>query len=84
MVETAIKYASNEYAKATGASPQVHVNTEKPLAATGAGGVVGTSHGGRIRCDSTLEKRLEYAMEKMLPTLRVQLFGNSPNRNFFD
>lgn len=49
-----------------------------------AGGVRATALGGRIVCDNTLETRLEHAFSAHLPRLRVDLFGPSHNRRFFD
>lgn len=84
LVERAIAYACTEYVKKSGVTPKVSINKEQPLPAGSAGGIIVLSHNGRIRCDNTLETRLEHAMEKMLPKLREHLFGNSPNRRFFD
>ncbi|KAG0244416.1 V-ATPase V1 sector subunit E [Actinomortierella wolfii] len=50
----------------------------------GAGGVVVSAHGGRIKCNNTPEARLAILEEEMLPQIRTQLFGNSPNRKFFN
>lgn len=49
-----------------------------------AGGVIVTCNGGKIKCDNTLESRMEHACEALLPQLRVRLFGPSTSRKFFD
>lgn len=84
LMEKAIPAACNEYIKASGSRCSVHLDTQTYLSADCAGGVVATSINGRIRCDNTLETRLEQAFEMMLPNIRVRLFGHSENRKFFD
>ncbi|KAL7419709.1 V-ATPase V1 sector subunit E [Cryptotrichosporon argae] len=54
------------------------------LADDSAGGVVGSSLGGRIRVDNTLSERLKILEEKMLPELRHDLFGKNENRKFYN
>lgn len=83
MVETAIHHATKEYLKASGKRVVASLDSHH-LAADCAGGVIGSSLNGRIKCDNTLEMRLEQAFELMLPEMRVSLFGPSPNRKFFD
>jgi V-type H+-transporting ATPase subunit E len=83
LVGKAITYATAEYGKQAGTRVNVTVE-EKYLHADCAGGVIVSSLNGKIKCDNTLETRLEYAFEVMLPVLRVRLFGNSPSRKFFD
>lgn len=84
IVEKALAQASEEFRQHTGITCQGSLDSNKCLPADCAGGVIVSSLEGRIKCDNTLETRLEYSFEKMLPTLRVRLFGPSPNRKFFD
>eukprot|EP00088_Acartia_fossae_P065115 TRINITY_DN80200_c0_g1_i1.p1 TRINITY_DN80200_c0_g1~~TRINITY_DN80200_c0_g1_i1.p1 ORF type:complete len:234 (-),score=42.63 TRINITY_DN80200_c0_g1_i1:250-951(-) len=48
------------------------------------GGVVLYSAGGKIACRNTLEARLGTASDKLLPRVRMMLYGKSENRRFFD
>ena len=45
-----------------------------------SGGVVVSSHGGRIICSNTLDARLAMAYEQQLPQIRELLFGKSTTR----
>jgi V-type H+-transporting ATPase subunit E len=62
----------------------IAISKDSYLPSNSAGGVLVSSKNGRIECDNTLETRLEYAFERMLPSLRVKLFGQTENRKFFD
>jgi V-type H+-transporting ATPase subunit E len=44
--------------------------------------IVGGS--GKIEIDNTFEARLQILKENALPAVRKTLFGNNPNRKFFD
>ncbi|OLY80411.1 V-type proton ATPase subunit E [Smittium mucronatum] len=48
------------------------------------GGVIVSAMGGRIAVDNTLRTRLDISSKDLMPQIRVTLFGNSPNRKFFD
>lgn len=52
--------------------------------AEGSKGVVLMAKGGKVECDNTLETRLNLAFEKLLPEIREEVFGPSPNRKFRD
>ena len=43
-----------------------------------------TTKDGRVRCDQSLETRLEYLADRLTPDVRRILFGNSPGRKYFD
>lgn len=49
-----------------------------------AGGVKATNKTGKIEVDNTLEERLKILSEEALPGVRLELFGPSPTRKFFD
>ncbi|KAG0224929.1 V-ATPase V1 sector subunit E [Actinomortierella wolfii] len=72
------------YEKETGQTVNIELINDDYLPADGAGGVVVSAHGGRIKCNNTPEARLAILEEEMLPQIRTQLFGNSPNRKFFN
>lgn len=84
IIEKGISHTVTVFAKESGIRASVSIDTVNHLSAEGAGGIIATGLAGRIRCDNTLETRMEQAVEAMLPTIRVRLFGNSPNRKFFD
>ncbi|KAG7195368.1 V-ATPase V1 sector subunit E [Scheffersomyces spartinae] len=48
------------------------------------GGVVLVNSTGKIEVDNTLEERLKLLSELALPGIRLELFGPSPSRKFFD
>ncbi|CAG8619830.1 32878_t:CDS:2, partial [Racocetra persica] len=82
LAQNAIKIASKTYMDTTHSSVSIEIDDSLPEES--AGGVILSSHFGRIRINNTLEKRLSLAQEEMLPEIRVLLFGPSPNRKFTD
>ncbi|KAF9357382.1 V-ATPase V1 sector subunit E [Mortierella sp. AD094] len=54
------------------------------LPADSAGGVIVAGNGGKTKCNNTPEARLAILEESMLPDVRNMLFGQSPNRKFFN
>ena len=49
-----------------------------------SGGVLLSALGGKILCNQTLDARLALAYKQQLPALREILFGQNPNRKYFD
>ena len=49
-----------------------------------AGGVVVVNKSGKIEVNNTLEERLKLLSEEALPGVRLELFGPSASRKFFD
>jgi len=47
---------------------------DRPAALSCVGGIVASAMRGRIKCDNTLDSRLEQAFEGLQPVVRVQLF----------
>jgi V-type H+-transporting ATPase subunit E len=62
----------------------VKVHLDQILKDECSGGIVVKSKSGKIRCDNTLESRLSLAIEKMIPEIRVEIFGVNSNRKFND
>lgn len=62
----------------------INLDMNHPLRGDSAGGIIASTLGGKIRCNNTLEARLEQAFEDQLPLIRTKLFGHSENRKFFD
>jgi V-type H+-transporting ATPase subunit E len=60
------------------------IDEANPLEKTSPGGVVLSVMEGRIRAKNTLDERLELLGEKMLPDIRILLFGVSESRAFYN
>lgn len=54
------------------------------IAITSAGGIIVIGGQGKIDINNTFEERLRLLQETGLPAVRKTLFGNNPNRKFFD
>ncbi len=54
------------------------------LSLSSTGGVVIVSGTGKIDINNTFEARLDLLKESALPAMRKALFGENPNRKFFD
>jgi len=63
---------------------QIELDTKKSLDPESAGGVFVSSGNGKIVVDNTFEERLKILGVKALPLLRLDLFGFSRTRRFFD
>ncbi|KAJ6567735.1 ATPase, V1/A1 complex, subunit E [Mycena vulgaris] len=62
---------------------EVEVEVEGSLSDDGAGGVKLVSGSRRITLDNTLDERLRLLEDRMLPEIRMDLFGPNPNRKFY-
>lgn len=71
------------YEEKLGRQTEVDVSLEY-LSKDLAGGVVIVNSTGKIEIDNTLEERLKLLSEELLPAIRLELFGPSPTRKFFD
>ncbi len=49
-----------------------------------AGGLSIVGGGGKIDINNTLEERLKLLEDTAMPSVRQTLFGNNPNRKFYD
>lgn len=63
---------------------KITVNESDFLNSGLAGGVIATNKSGKIEVDNTLEERLKILSEEALPGVRLELFGPSATRKFFD
>ena len=54
------------------------------LVGCSAGGVVIVGGSGKIDINNTFEARLELLKDSALPAMRKALFGDNPNRKFYD
>lgn len=62
----------------------ITVNESEHLSKDSPGGVVVVNELGKIEVNNTLEERLKLLSEEALPGIRLELFGPSPTRKFFD
>ncbi|KAK6204526.1 vacuolar ATP synthase subunit E (V-ATPase E subunit) [Scheffersomyces amazonensis] len=62
----------------------ITIDEENFLSNDIAGGVVVVNGTGKIEVDNTLEERLKILSEEALPAIRLELFGISKTRKFFD
>lgn len=85
IVKQAMQISSNTFHQTTKNTVEWKLVSESDLLDDNtSGGVVIYGKNGKIQCDNTLEKRLELLFESMLPAIRVEILGASPNRKFFD
>ncbi|KAK4674296.1 V-ATPase V1 sector subunit E [Podospora pseudopauciseta] len=84
LVKNAIEKAEGEYKEKTGREVKATIDEENEVAEGSAGGVIIVGGNGKIDIDNTLEARLDLLKQSALPAMRKALFGENPNRKFFD
>ncbi|KAK4682790.1 V-ATPase V1 sector subunit E [Podospora pseudoanserina] len=84
LVKNAIEKAEGEYKEKTGREVKATIDEENEVAEGSAGGVIIVGGNGKIDIDNTLEARLDLLKQSALPAMRKALFGDNPNRKFFD
>lgn len=84
LVKKAIGDAAKQYKEKSGIEASVSIDEDKPLPEKGGGGVIVKSNKGQIRCDNSLEGRLQLLETEALPLVRTALFGESTTRKFKD
>ncbi|KAH8915436.1 ATPase V1 A1 complex subunit E [Atractiella rhizophila] len=82
IVNAAIGDAKKEFEEKSKFSVDIQVQPE--LSDESAGGVKLSNPSGNIIIDNTVDERLRLLEEKMLPELRTALFGENPNRKFYN
>lgn len=80
VVDGVLDSAKSEYKDLSGRDVDIQVQTS--LEDSAAGGVKVSAFGGRIFIDNTIEARLALLEDRMLPEIRLDLFGTNPNRKF--
>lgn len=83
LVEAIINDVAKEYKEIAGRDVSITVSDEF-LSKDCAGGVIVTDEAGKIEVDNTLEERLQLLSEEALPAIRLEMFGPSKTRKFFD
>ncbi|KAL6939742.1 V-ATPase V1 sector subunit E [Hanseniaspora osmophila] len=85
LVESLIPDLVKEFTSATSLdSVNIEISKSDFLSKNIAGGVIVTDASGKISVDNTLEERLKLLREESLPAIRLELFGPSESRKFFD
>ncbi|KAJ1671516.1 V-ATPase V1 sector subunit E [Coemansia sp. RSA 1694] len=84
LIKRATEQAVAAYKEKTGKTVRATVVESSPLSDTVLGGVRVSALNDRISVDNTLQARLDLSSNYMLPQLRNILFGQSPNRKFFN
>lgn len=84
IVKKAAADAQEKYKEVSGRDVIVTVDDKKFLSAKSAGGIILSTTSGKIEVNNTLEERLHLLSEKALPAVRLELFGPSASRKFFN
>ncbi|KAK9454088.1 ATPase, V1/A1 complex, subunit E [Dipodascopsis uninucleata] len=84
LAKKAADVAVEEFKKAADFSVTISISESESLPAESAGGCIIQGSSGRIVVSNTLEERLKLLNEESLPAIRLAIFGESPNRKFFD
>ena len=84
LAKEAAKEAAKNFEEKSKTKVEITVDDKEFLSKDIAGGVVVTNGSGKIDVNNTLEERLKILSEEALPALRLELFGPSKTRKFFD
>ncbi|KAI0124737.1 ATPase, V1/A1 complex, subunit E [Xylariales sp. AK1849] len=83
-VKKAIEKAQKEYKDKTGKETKASIDEENALPEGSSGGVAIVGGAGKIDINNTFDERLNLLKSSALPVVRKTLFGENPNRKFFD
>ncbi|KAM9909673.1 hypothetical protein OXX69_005219 [Metschnikowia pulcherrima] len=84
LAKEAAETAAKTFAEKAKFEVAVKIDDSNFLDAASAGGVVVVNKSGKIEVNNTLEERLKLLAEEALPGVRLELFGPSASRKFFD
>lgn len=84
IAKEAAEQAAKDFESKANFAVEISVDESNFLSSDIAGGVVVVNGSGKIEVDNTLEERLKILSEEALPGLRLELFGISATRKFFD
>lgn len=76
--------AVENFSKKAGFSVDFSVDETNFLSKDVAGGVIVVNGSGKISIDNTLDERLKLLSETALPAIKLEMFGPSKSRKFFD
>ncbi|GMM30659.1 H(+)-transporting V1 sector ATPase subunit E [Martiniozyma asiatica (nom. inval.)] len=80
----AAKEAAQNFEKAAGFAVAIKINEEALLPEDVSGGCIIVSSSGKISVNNTLDERLKLLSESALPAIRLEMFGPSSSRKFFN
>lgn len=80
----ATEQATQEYKEASGAGVSITVDEDGFLPEYSHGGIFIVGSSGKITINNTLEERLRIIQADCLPVVRGSVFGENPNRKFYD
>ncbi|VDN53411.1 unnamed protein product [Dracunculus medinensis] len=83
LIDNLLPECLKELEETWGQRTEVKIDSDY-LPAESAGGIELSAKGGKIKVSSTLESRLELIASQIIPQIRTALFGENPNRKFFD
>lgn len=84
LAKEAAETAASKFEEKAKFAVKVTINESDYLSSELAGGVVAVNKSGKIEVDNTLEERLKILSQEALPGVRLELFGPSATRKFFD
>ncbi|SGZ46299.1 CIC11C00000001420 [Sungouiella intermedia] len=84
LAKEAAETAAKKFEEKAKFAVKVSVSDLDYLSSELAGGVVAVNKTGKIEVNNTLEERLKILSQEALPGVRLELFGPSPSRKFFD
>lgn len=84
LVKEASEDAAKNFEAKTKFSVAISIDESEFLPAESAGGVIVVNKSGKIEVNNTLDERLNLLSQEALPGLRLELFGISETRKFFD
>lgn len=80
MAQDAAKEAEKAFKEKSGRDTSVTV--QEGLGKESVGGLILAGYGGKITINNTLEERLRLLEDRMLPEIRLDLFGPNQNRKY--
>ena len=84
LIKEVLGSAAEAYKQQVQRDVKIVIDEDNCLPPECAGGVVLSAQRNKIRVLNTLESRLHQMSQQMLPELRTILYGDNPNRKFFD
>lgn len=84
LAKEAAEEAAENFSKKAGFSADYKVDEESFLNKDLAGGVIVSNGNGKISVNNTLDERLKLLSQTALPAIKLEMFGPSKSRKFFD
>lgn len=82
MMDSIIRDAEQSYFEETGEHTTLKLDPKRTLNKASHGGVILRDKKNRIKLDNTLNNRMDHVVMRLMPEIRVLLFGTNPNRRF--